>query len=103
MGNCIKSAATGGGMFRDMFEHFPKFKLYYRGGIYPDLTVVTANGGFPKIMTIDYGDSLQGVMEYKNSTGKFATVDYGNCTCDNLSARKTQDSTTVITLGQKGK
>ena len=103
MGNCIKSAATGGGMFRDMFEHFPKFKLHYRGGICPDLRVVTTNGGFPKTMTIDYGDSLQGVMEYKNSTGKFATVDYGNGTCDNLATKTTQDSTSVINLGPMGR
>lgn len=227
--------AGGGGMFRNMFDHFPNFKLHYRGGICPDLTVVTTNGGYPKTMTIDYGDSLElangrilkgkiiivisaapfasgstrsityenfctdsicisgtsiktrtkdplpkfsescdliitlangttihrveehvrawiagsdtefnpaddviettgkvvvsdskgneyskiittplvktgdckfiskGVIEYKSSTGKFATVDYGNGDCDNLATRTTQDGTSVITLGREGK
>jgi hypothetical protein len=48
----------GGGGFRNMFEHFPMFKMHYRGGICPDLTVTSTNGGYPRTMTIDYGDSL---------------------------------------------
>lgn len=51
--------AGGGGSFRNMFDHFPNFKLHYRGGICPDLTVTSTNGGYPKTMTIDYGDSLE--------------------------------------------
>ncbi len=230
----LKSADMGGGMYRNMFDHFPKFKLHYRYGFCPDLNVVTTNGGYPKTMTLDYGDSLQlenghilsgkiiivisaapfkssstqsvtfvnfcndsvcisgtsvktrtkdpeikftengdltitladgttihrvevnektwmagtetefdpsddmtvtttgqvivtdskgnsyskiitvpliktgeckfissGIIEYKDSSGKFATVDYGNGTCDNKATRTTQDSTTVISLGRE--
>ena len=42
----------------------------------------------------------KGVIEYKSSSGKFATVDYGNGDCDNKATRITQDGTTVITLGR---
>lgn len=54
----IGGGYPGGGMFRGMFEQFPKFKLRYRGGICPDLSVTSTNGGYPRTMTIDYGDSL---------------------------------------------
>lgn len=231
----ISAGNMGGGMFRNMFEHFPGFKLRYWGGICPDLTLTSTNGGYPKTMTIDYGDSLalanghvlkgkiiivlsaapfvsgskrtityenfctdsvcisgsfdktrtkdplpkfsetgdltitladgttihrteehvrswiagtdtefnpaddiieltgkvivsdskgneysknittplvktgdckfitKGVIEYKNSAGKFATIDYGNGDCDNKATRTTQDSTAVITLGRMGR
>ncbi len=232
----LKSAELGGGsFFRTMFDHFPKFKLHFRKGIAPDMTVTTTNGGYPKTIVIDYGDSTQlangrvlsgkitivlsaapftwgstqtitytnfcndsvctsgkavktrtkdpqikfsesadltitladgtivhrvedkartwtsgsatefdpsddvieitgkvvvsdskknsyskiitspliktgecrfiskGIIEYKNSFGKFATVDYGNGTCDNTATRTTQDGTTTITLGRQGK
>jgi len=233
----MKSAdiAKGGVNFRNMFDRFPMFKLHYRGGICPDLTITSTNGGYPRTMTIDYGDSLQlanghilkgkiiivisaapfdtsstrsityenfctdsvcisgtsvktrtkdpspkfsestditvtlangstihrveehvrawiagsdtefnpaddviettgkvivsmstgteyskiitvpliktgeckfiskGVIEYKNSSGKFATVDYGSGVCDNLATRTTQDTTVVITLGRMGR
>lgn len=55
----LKSAMMVGGNFMNMFDHFPNFKLRYLKGICPNLSVTTTNGGFPKIMTIDYGDSLQ--------------------------------------------
>jgi hypothetical protein len=54
----ISGVMMGGGMFHNMFERFPMFKLRYRGGICPDLTVTSTNGGYPRTMTIDYGDSL---------------------------------------------
>jgi len=231
----LSGSMLGGGMFHNMFEHFPFFKLRYRGGICPDLTFTSTNGGYPRTMTIDYGDSLalanghvlkgkivivisaapfvsgskrtityenfctdsvclsgtsiktrtkdplkvfsdstdltvtladgttihriedhmrtwvsgsdtefnpsddviqitgkvivsdskgneyskiittplektgeckfitKGVIEFKNSAGKFATVDYGNGVCDNLATRATQDSTSVIKLGRMGR
>jgi len=231
----ISGGMMGGGMFRNMFDHFPGFKLHYRGGICPDLTLTSTNGGYPRTLTIDYGDSLalanghvlkgkiiivisaapfasgstrtitydnfctdsvcisgssiktrtkdplpkfsetcdltitladgttihrveehirtwvagsdtefnpaddvieltgsvivsdskgneysktitsplvktgdckfitKGVIEYKNSAGKFATVDYGDGVCDNKAKRTTQDSTSVIILGRMGR
>ena len=225
----------GGDRFRNMFEHFPNFKMHYMNGIIPNLTVTTTNGDYPKTMVIDYGDSLvlnnghvlkgkitivisaapfvsgstrtitydsfcndstcisgtsvktrtkdpqikfsentdltvtlangttihrveehvrtwvsgsdteftpaddvieltgqvivsdskgnsyskiittplvktgdckfitKGVIEYKNSTGKFATIDYGDGTCDNKATRTTQDGTSEITLGRMGR
>jgi hypothetical protein len=42
----------------------------------------------------------KGVIEFRNSAGKFATVDYGNGECDNKATRTNQDGTTVITLGR---
>jgi len=48
-----------GSVFKNMFDHFPNFKLRYMGGICPDLTITTTNGGFPKTMTIDYGTGLE--------------------------------------------
>lgn len=231
----ISGGMMGAGMFRNMFDHFPGFKLRYKGGICPDLTLTSTNGGYPRTMTIDYGDSLalanghvlkgkiiivisaapfvsgstrtityenfctdsvcisgtsiktrtkdplpkfsetsdltitladgttihrveehirswvagsdtefnpaddvieltgkvivsdskgneyskiitsplvktgdckfitKGVIEYKNSAGKFATVDYGDGVCDNKAKRTTQDSTSVITLGRMGR
>ena len=225
----------GGDRFKNMFEHFPNFKMHYMNGITPNLTVVSTNGGFPKTMTIDYGDSLvlnnghvlkgkiiivlsaapfvsgstrtitydsfcndstcisgtsvktrtkdpqikflentdltvtlangttihrvaehvrtwvsgsdtefnpaddvieitgqvivtdskgnsyskiitiplvktgeckfisKGVVEYKNSNGKFATIDYGDGTCDNKATRTTQNGSSVITLGRNGR
>ncbi len=225
----------GGDRFRNMFEHFPNFKMHYMNGIIPNLTVTTTNGDYPKTMVIDYGDSLvlnnghvlkgkitivisaapfvsgstrtitydsfcndstcisgtsvktrtkdpqvkfsentdltvtlangttihrveehvrtwvsgsdtefnpaddvieltgqvivsdskgnsyskiittplvktgdckfitKGVIEYKNSTGKFATIDYGDGTCDNKATRTTQDGTSEITLGRNGR
>ena len=48
----------GGSGFKNMFEHFPMFKLHYKGGICPNLTVTSTNGTYPRTMTIDYGDSL---------------------------------------------
>jgi len=233
----LKSAdiTISGGLFKPMFDHFPNFKLRYLGGICPDLTITTTNGGFPKTMTVDYGTGLEmanghilkgkiiivlsadpfvtggtrtitfdgfsndsisisgtciktrtkdaqpvftencdltitladgtsihrvenkvrtwiagsdtqfnpaddvveitgsvtvsdskgnsysktittalvktgvckfitkGVIEYKNSNGKFATVDFGNGDCDNLATRTTQNGTTQITLGRFGR
>lgn len=225
----------GGDRFRNMFEHFPNFKMHYMNGIIPNLTVTTTNGDYPKTMVIDYGDSLvlnnghvlkgkitivisaapfvsgstrtitydsfcndstcisgtsvktrtkdsqikfsenndltvtlangttihrvaehvrtwisgsdtefnpaddvieltgqvivsdskgnsyskiittplvktgdckfitKGVIEYKNSTGKFATIDYGDGTCDNKATRTTQEGTSEITLGRNGR
>ena len=55
----LKSTTNGGGKFRTMYDKFPRFKLHYRYGVCPDLSLVTTNGGYPKTMTIDYGDSLQ--------------------------------------------
>jgi len=55
----LKSGVVGGGIFRNMFELFPNFKLRYLRGILPDLTVTTTNGGFPKTMTVDYGDGIE--------------------------------------------
>ncbi len=227
--------AKGGGNYRNMFDRFPKFKLRYRGGICPDLNITSTNGGYPRTMTIDYGDSLElanghilkgkiiivisaapfdtsstrsityenfcidsvcisgtsvktrtkdplpkfsentdltvtlangttihrveehlrawitgtdtefnpaddyiettgkvvvtnsngseyskiitvpliktgeckfiseGVIEYKNSAGKFATVDYGNGDCDNKATRTTLDGTVEITIGREGR
>ncbi|MCX6238678.1 MAG: hypothetical protein NTY07_14135 [Bacteroidia bacterium] len=54
----LKSGEIGGGLYKNMFERFPNFKLRYRGGICPDLTITSTNGGYPKTMTINYGDSL---------------------------------------------
>ena len=51
--------AMGGGAFKNMFDHFPNFKLRYLGGICPDLMITTTNGGFPKTMTINYGTGLE--------------------------------------------
>ena len=232
----LKSGMLGGAVnFRNMFDRFPKFKLHYRGGICPDFTVTSTNGGYPRTLTIDYGDSLElanghilkgkiiivisaapfdtsstrsityenfctdsvcisgtsvktrtkdplpkfsesaditvtlangttihrvaehvrawitgsdtefnpaddviettgqvivsvsngneysriittpliktgeckfitkGVIEFKNSAGKFATLDYGNGDCDNKATLTTQDSTSVITLGRMGR
>ena len=55
----LKNGVIGGGFFRNMFELFPNFKLRYLRGILPDLTVTTTNGGFPKTMTVDYGDGIE--------------------------------------------
>jgi len=59
----LKSGGIGGGYsdggrFRNMFEQFPRFKLRYREGICPDLSITSTNGGYPRTMTIDYGNSL---------------------------------------------
>jgi len=51
--------SMGGGLFKNMFDHFPNFKLRYLGGICPDLAITTTNGGFPKTMTIDYGTGIE--------------------------------------------
>jgi hypothetical protein len=42
----------------------------------------------------------KGVIEYKNNAGKFATIDYGNGSCDNKATRTNQNGTTEITLGK---
>jgi hypothetical protein len=55
----LKSAVIGRGIFNNMFNLFPNFKLRYLRGICPDLTIVTTNGGFPKTMTVDYGTGLE--------------------------------------------
>ena len=55
----LKSATIGGGVFKNMFELFPNFKLRYLRGICPDLAITSTNGGFPKTMTIDYGTGLE--------------------------------------------
>lgn len=43
----------------------------------------------------------KGVVEYKNSNGKFATIDFGDGTCDNVATKTTQDGTSTITLGKE--
>jgi len=42
----------------------------------------------------------KGVIEYKNSAGKFATIDFGNGDCDNKATRTTLKGTSEITLGR---
>ena len=114
----LKSGSIGGGMFNNMFNGFPNFKLHYRGGICPDLTVTTTGqvvisdskgNSYSKIITVPLvktGDCKfisKGVIEYKSSSGKFATIDYGDGTCDNKATRTTQDTAMVILLGRIGR
>lgn len=54
----------------------------------------------PLVKTGECKYITEGVIEYKNSNGTFATLDYGDGTCDNLATRTTQDGTTEITLGK---
>lgn len=42
----------------------------------------------------------KGVIEYKSSAGKFATIDFGNGDCDNKATRTTQKGSSIITLGK---
>jgi len=42
----------------------------------------------------------KGVIEYKNSAGRFATIDFGNGDCDNKATRTTLKGTSEITLGR---
>jgi hypothetical protein len=54
-----KSAMIGmGNMFPTMFERYLNFRMRYRNGIGPDITLTTTNGKFPKTIVLDYGDSL---------------------------------------------
>ena len=53
-----KSALIGRNMFVNMFNRYLNFKLRYKNGVGPNITLTTTNGGFPKILTLDYGDSL---------------------------------------------
>jgi len=39
-------------------EHFP-FWARYRFGVAPDITIESTDGGFPKTITLDYGDGLE--------------------------------------------
>ncbi len=53
-----KSATIGmNNMFRNMFEHHLKFRMRYRNGYGPDIDLTTMNGGFPKTIVLNYGDS----------------------------------------------
>lgn len=53
-----KSAMIGKNMFLNMFDRYLNFKLRYKNGVGPNITLTTTNGGFPKTITLDYGDSL---------------------------------------------
>jgi len=57
----------------------------------------------PLIKTGECKFITKGVVEYKNSAGKFATVDYGNGDCDNKATRTTSTGTSVIILGRVGR
>jgi len=54
-----KSATIGmNNMFHNMFDHYIHFRMRYRNGVGPNITLTTTNGGFPKTIILDYGDSL---------------------------------------------
>jgi hypothetical protein len=54
-----KSATIGmGGMFFNMFERYLNFRMRYRNGVGPNITLTTTNGKYPKTIVLDYGDSL---------------------------------------------
>jgi len=57
----------------------------------------------PLVKTGDCKFISKGVIEYKSSSGKFATIDYGDGTCDNKATRTTQDTTIFIILGRVGR
>jgi hypothetical protein len=57
--NYTKSAAIGmNNRFHDMFLHYLNFRMHYKNGDGPDITLTTTKGKFPKTITLDYGDSL---------------------------------------------
>jgi hypothetical protein len=41
-----------------MFDHYLNFKLRYKNGVGPNIALTTTNGGYPKTLVLDYGDSL---------------------------------------------
>lgn len=53
----------------------------------------------PLIKTGECRFITKGVVEFKSSTGKFATLDYGNGDCDNIATMTTASGTKEITLG----
>lgn len=54
----MKSAMIGhNNMFVTIFEHYLNFRMRYRNGVGPDISITSTNGHFPKTIVLDYGDS----------------------------------------------
>ncbi len=104
--------------FKALFEHFPAFKFHYFKGITPNISIVTTNGGFPKTMVLDYGEStvldngtvLKGKITMvlsgaPKSWGTTISVTYANYSVDSIGISgttvKTKTKDTAPTFSEK--
>ena len=69
----LKSAMMGGNYFQNMFQNMQNFRLRYRNGVCPNVSLETTNGGFPKTLTIDYGTGLE-LANGRTLSGKITVV-----------------------------
>lgn len=94
----LKSATIGANMFQNMFQNLANFKLRYKDGISPNVTLTTTNGGFPKTLVIDYGIGLTlangrvlsgtitvNISGPSTTTGSTRTITYANFSNGNTS------------------
>jgi hypothetical protein len=113
--NYTKSAAIGmNNRFHDMFLHYLNFRMRYRNGNGPDITLKTTNGKFPKTIILDYGDStalanglvLSGMITIYLSgpdtvTGNTRTITYDNFSNGYAALSGTSSKTRLRNSAQK--